>query len=72
MEYRASLTLAEREIARIEARRKKLIEMVLEDELPASEIKGELIANAARREELQQKLEMANEPPPLLHPQAQG
>ncbi len=69
MEYRASLTSAEREIARIEARRKKLIEMVLEDQLPASEIKGELIANAARREELQRKLEMANEPPPLLHPQ---
>jgi hypothetical protein len=35
-----------RELARIEARRKKLIEMVLEGELPASEIKGELIANA--------------------------
>jgi site-specific DNA recombinase len=68
MEHRASLSAAEREIDRIEARRKKLIEMVMEG-VPASEVKDELTANAARREELKAKLATADAPPPLLHPE---
>ncbi len=67
MEYRASLTAAEREIERIEVRRQKLIEMVMQG-VPASEVRDEMTANAARREELKAKLAAAAEPPPLLHP----
>jgi DNA invertase Pin-like site-specific DNA recombinase len=68
MEHRASLSAAEREIARIEARRRKLVESIMEG-VPASEVKDELNANAARREELKAKLAAADEPPPLLHPE---
>jgi site-specific DNA recombinase len=67
MEHRASLSAAEREIDRIEARRKKLIEMVMDGVAP-SEVKDEMNANAARREELKARLAAADEPPPLLHP----
>jgi site-specific DNA recombinase len=68
MEHRASLSAAEREIERIEARRKKLIEMVMEGVAP-SVVKDELNANAARREQLEAKLAATEEPPPLLHPE---
>ena len=67
MEYRANLSSAEREIERIEARRKKLVESIMEG-VPASEVRDELKANVARREELKAKLAAADEPPPLLHP----
>ncbi len=67
MEHRASLSAAEREIERIEIRRKKLVESIMEG-VPASEVKDELNANAARREHLQARLAAADEPPPLLHP----
>ena len=62
------LAAAEREIERIEGRRKKLIEMVMEG-VPPSEVKDELTANAARREDLKAKLAAADAPPPLLHPE---
>jgi hypothetical protein len=68
MQHRASLSTAEREIERIEARRKKLIEMVMEGVAP-SVGKDELNANAARREQLEAKLAATEEPPPLLHPE---
>ena len=68
MEHRASLSAAEREIERIEARRKKLIEMVMDGVAP-SVVKDELNANAARREQLEAKLLATEEPPPLLHPE---
>jgi hypothetical protein len=45
MQHRASLWAAGREIERIEARRKKLIEMVMEGLAP-SVVKDELNANA--------------------------
>ena len=67
MEHRASLSAAEREIERIEVRRKKLIEMVMDGVAP-SEVKDEINVNAAKREELKAKLAAADEPPPLLHP----
>jgi len=67
MQHRASLSAAEHEIERIEARRKKLIEMVMEGVAP-SVVKDELNANAARREQLEAKLAATEEPPPLLHP----
>jgi hypothetical protein len=68
MEHRASLSSAQREIDRIEARRKKLIEMVMNG-VPPAEVKDEMIANAARREELKAKLAAADAPPLLLHPE---
>jgi TolB-like protein/thioredoxin-like negative regulator of GroEL len=55
MEHRASLSAAEREVERIEIRRKKLIEMVMNGVAP-SEVRDEMNANAARREELRAKL----------------
>ncbi len=67
-QHRATLVSAERELARLEARRKKLIEMVMEG-VPAAEVKDEMIAGAARREELERQQQSLSEPPPLLHPQ---
>ena len=37
--------------------------------VPPAEVKDEMIANAARREELKAKLAAADAPPPLLHPE---
>jgi site-specific DNA recombinase len=68
MEHRASLSAAEREMERIEVRRKKLVESIM-DGVPASEVRDELNANAIRREELKAKLVAADAPPPLLHPE---
>jgi hypothetical protein len=68
MEHRASLSAAEREMERIELRRKKLIEMVMDGVAP-SVVKDELNANAARREQLEAQLAAAGEPSPLLHPE---
>ena len=68
MERGASINSAKRELVRIETRRKKLIDLVLDDQLLASEAKEELRANAKRREELEAQLKVADEPPPLLHP----
>src|SRR5205823_3016280 len=65
MEHRAGLSAAE--IERIEVRCKKLVESIMEG-VPASEVRDELNANAARREELKAKLAAGEEPPPLLHP----
>src|SRR4029078_9301505 len=68
---RASLSAAERENERIEVRRKKLIEMVMNGVAP-SEVKDELNANATKREELKAVLAAADAPPPLLHPEMAG
>jgi hypothetical protein len=68
MEHRSSLSAAEREIERIEVRRKKLVESIM-DGVPASEVRDELNANALRREQLKARLAAANAPPPLLHPE---
>ena len=55
MDHRASLSAAEREIERIDIRRKKLIETVMNGMAP-SEVRDEMNANAARREELKAQL----------------
>src|SRR3989442_540424 len=55
-------------LARIQARREKQIDLVLDDQLPASGAKEELLANAKRRDELEAQLRIADEPLPLLHP----
>jgi DNA invertase Pin-like site-specific DNA recombinase len=67
MEQRAGLTSAQRELARMEARRKKLVESIMEG-VPGAQVKDELIAIGDRKEVLTKQLETANQPPPLLHP----
>jgi site-specific DNA recombinase len=68
MQHRARLSAAEHDLDRIETRRKKLIEMVMEGVAP-SVVKDELNANAARREQLEAQLAAIEELPPLLHPE---
>ena len=67
MERRAELSSAEREMAHLEARRKKLVQSIM-DGVPGAEVKDEIISIAARRDELTKQVETADEPPPLLHP----
>jgi len=71
MEHRASLSAGEREIERLEARRKKLIERVMEGVAP-SVVKEELNANVVRREQLEAQLADTEEPPPRRWPGSTG
>ena len=47
MEHRAGMSATEREIERIEVRRKKLIEMVM-DGVPPAELKDEMIGERSQ------------------------
>ena len=67
MEHRASLSSAKREVERIGTRIKKLLNLMLDDEIAVEEGRAEIKALDARRKELQAQLETAAEPPPLLH-----
>jgi site-specific DNA recombinase len=58
-----------REVERIGARIKKLLNLLLDDEIAVDEGKAEIKTLDARRKELQSQLETADEPPPLLHPE---
>jgi DNA invertase Pin-like site-specific DNA recombinase len=69
MERRASLSSAKREIESISTRIKKLLNLLLDDEIAVDEGKAEIKALDARRKALQAQLETVDEPPPLLHPQ---
>lgn len=69
MERRASLSSAKREVERISTRIKKLLNLMLDDEIAVDEGKTEIKALDARRKELQAQLETADEAPPLLHPE---
>jgi DNA invertase Pin-like site-specific DNA recombinase len=69
MERRATLSSAKREIERISTRIKKLLNLMLDDEIAVDEGKAEIKMLDARRKELQAQLETADEPPPLLHPE---
>ena len=53
-EHRANLVAGVRELSRLEARRRNLVESIMEG-VPGSEIKDELFDIAARREELQRQ-----------------
>ena len=68
MEQRAGLTSAKREVARIDARQKKLLDMMLDDAVPVQKGKAEMKKLEERRLELDAQLKAADEPPPLLHP----
>ena len=69
MERRASLSSAKRDVERIGARIKKLLNLMVDGEIAVDEGKAEIKALDARRKELQAQLESADEPPPLLHPE---
>jgi len=69
MERRASLSSAKRDVERIGTRIKKLLNLMLDDEIAVDEGKAEIKTLDARRQELQAQLETADEPPPLLHPE---
>jgi DNA invertase Pin-like site-specific DNA recombinase len=68
MEQRAGLTSAKREVERIGRRIKKLLDLLLDDEIDMDEGKAEMKALDARRKELEVQLKAADEPPPLVHP----
>jgi site-specific DNA recombinase len=65
---RAGLTSAKREVERIGRRIKKLLDLMLDDEIAVDEGKTEMKALDVRRKELEAQLKTAEEPPPLLHP----
>ena len=69
MEHRVSLSSAKREVERIGTRIKKLLNLMLDDEIAVDEGKAEIRTLDARRKALQAQLETADEPPPLLHPE---
>jgi site-specific DNA recombinase len=69
MERRASLSSAKREVERIGARIKKLLNLMLDDEFAVDEGRAEIKTLDARRKEFQALLETADEAPPLLHPE---
>jgi site-specific DNA recombinase len=67
MEQRASQTSAKRELVQLEARRKKIVESIIEG-VRGRDVKDELIAIGNRKDELEAQLKTADERPPLLHP----
>ena len=69
MEQRATISSAKREVDRIGTRIKKLLNLMLDDELEVDEGKAEIKALDARRKELQAQLDTSDEAPPLLHPE---
>jgi DNA invertase Pin-like site-specific DNA recombinase len=68
MEQRAGMASAKRELARISPRIKKLLDLMLDDQIDVEEGKAEIKALDNRRKEIEAQLKTADEPPPLLHP----
>src|SRR2546428_1263889 len=67
MEQRAGLTAPRRELVRLESRRKKLVEAIV-DGVKGSELKDRMAQLQDRKEALQKQIDTGHEPPPLLHP----
>ncbi len=65
MEHRASVSSAQRELAQLEAKRKRLVESIIAG-VPGEEVADEIRALAARREEIQRLLETVIAPAPAL------
>jgi hypothetical protein len=68
MEQRAGLSSAKREVERIGRRIKKLLDLMLDDQIAVEEGKAEMNALDSRRKELEAQLKSTDEPPPLLYP----
>jgi hypothetical protein len=71
MAHRAEVTALKRELQRLEARRAKIVESIMEG-VPGREVKDELIAIGARRDEIERQLATGSQAPPLLHPVMAG
>jgi hypothetical protein len=63
------MTSAKREVAQIGTRIKKLLTLMLDDEIAVDEGKVEMKALDGRRKELEAQLKTADEQPALLHPE---
>ena len=68
MEHRASLSAAEREFERVQGDIRRVIEAI-KNGFAGPDLKAEWDALQARKTALEAKLESADEPPPLLHPE---
>src|SRR5262249_55814681 len=68
MEESAGLESRRSELARIERRIARLVELIMEDDAPVRALKEELRALERRQSELTQDLARASAPPPLIHP----
>jgi site-specific DNA recombinase len=68
MEHRASLSAAERELQRVQGDIRRVIEAI-KNGFAGPDLKAEWDALQERKTALQAKLDSADEPPPLLHPE---
>ena len=66
-EHRASLSSAERELDRVRVDIRKIIEAIKQG-VSGAELKDEMAALQVRQEDLTKRLDEADAPPPLLHP----
>ncbi len=67
MEQRAGLSAAKRELERVKREIQKVIEAIV-DGVKGSELKDRMADLQNRKDALLKQLEVADEPPPLLHP----
>ena len=67
-EENATLEGQKAELARIERRTRKLVELITEDDAPVKVLKQELKALEARQAELERVLAIATAQAPLIHP----
>ena len=67
-EENATLEGQKVELARIERRTRKLVELITDDDAPVKVLKQELKALEARQAELERALAIATAPAPLIHP----
>ena len=67
-EENATLETQKAELARIQRRTRKLVELITEDDAPVKVLKQELKDLEARQAELERALAVATAPTPLIHP----
>src|SRR5262245_16723038 len=68
MEHHAARTTAKHELAQLEMRRKRLVELLIAGSVHGEDARPELDAIRSRRDVLEEQLRVNNEPaPPLLH-----
>src|SRR5215472_14042210 len=67
-EENATLETQRAELARIQRRTRKLVELITEDDAPVKVLKQELKDLEARQAELERALAVATAPTPLIHP----
>ena len=68
MDEAATIEARRTELARIERRVARLVELIMDDDAPVRALKDELRALERRQSELSEGLAQASPPPPLIHP----